>query len=85
MILLEKVKSLWWLEEWHVVLVVGNVISGWPELPLVRDRMQLVQGDASKAVSYQLLSLSTTEIAGLWRDSVQCLALAPSWRACSMP
>lgn len=47
--------------------------------------MQLVQGDASKAVSYQLLSLGTTEIAGLWRDSVQCLALAPSWRACSMP
>lgn len=46
--------------------------------------MQLVQSDASKAVSYQFLSLSTAEIAGLWRDSVQCLALVPSWRAYSM-
>lgn len=71
-------------EEWHIVLAVGNGISGWPELPLGRNTMQLVLSDASKAVSYQFLSLSTAEIAGLWRDSVQCLALVPSWRACSM-
>lgn len=71
-------------EEWNVVLAVGNGISGWPELPLGKSRMQLVRGDASKAVSYPFLSLSTAEIAGLWRDSVQCLALVPSWRAWSM-
>lgn len=70
-------------EEWHVVLAVGNGISGWPELPLGRSRVQLVQSGASKAVPYQFLSLSTAEIAGLWRESVQCLALVPSWRACS--
>lgn len=68
-------------EEWNVVLAVGSGISGWPELPLGRSRMHLVRGDASKAASYQFLSLSTAEIAGLWRDSVQCLALLPSWHA----
>lgn len=70
--------------EWRVVLAVGNGISGWPELPLGRSRMHLLRSDASKAVSYQFLSLSTAEVAGLCRDSVQCLALVPSWRAYSM-